>query len=311
MRLLFIGDIVGKPGRSILAENLKRIKSELQIDFVVANGENSAGGNGITKNIACDLFRYGVDVITLGDHLWDQRILESEIDSIENLCRPANIPAGNPGRDFVVIEKNGVKLGVFCLMGQTLMKLKADCPFAAATRMVEKVAPLCDAIFVDFHSETSSEKVSMGWHLDGKVAGVVGTHTHIQTADARVFPQGTAYLSDAGMTGPWESCLGREWKLILDKFIDGRPRQFKMASRDNRICGCVIDFDISKKYANSISTLTYPPFLSSGEARRAANADYAAAEVKKEQDIIDAKKLAEVKESIAPAQSDENFTEAD
>lgn len=274
MRLLFIGDIVGKAGRKILSENLARLRSELNLDFIIANAENAAGGNGITKNMANELFRAGVDAITLGDHLWDQRVFESEIDSIENLCRPANIPAGNPGKEFVVLERNSIKLGVFCLMGQTLMKLKADCPFAAANRVIEKLAPECDAMFVDFHSETSSEKVSMGWHLDGRVAGVVGTHTHIQTNDARVFPQGTAFLSDAGMTGPWESCLGRDWRGILDKFIDGRPRRFTMAEFDVRICGCLIDYDVQAHFANSVETFVYPPFLSTGEARKSANEEF-------------------------------------
>jgi len=260
MRILFIGDIVGKSGRRILAEYLPVAIEKHSIDFVVANGENSAGGNGITKNMAEELKRMGVDAITLGDHLWDQRCLLTEIDSIDNLCRPANIPPNNPGKDFVIIEKNGKKLGVFCLLGQTLMKIKADCPYREASRVVEKITPLCDAILLDFHAETSSEKVSMGWHLDGKVATVVGTHTHIPTNDARVFPQGTAFLTDAGMTGPWNSCLGRKWETILEKFIDGRPRQFTMAEGDERICGCIIDYDETEKHANSIETFIYPPF---------------------------------------------------
>ena len=173
MRLFFIGDIVGKPGRKILTENLSSIKEKLGIDVVVANGENSAGGNGISKNMADELFRCGIDAITLGDHIWDQRCFENEIDSLEKVCRPANIPHSNPGRDFVVVEKNGIKVGIFSLLGQTLMKIKADCPFAAAERMVEKMKPFCDIIFLDFHAETSSEKVSMGWHLDGKIQAIV------------------------------------------------------------------------------------------------------------------------------------------
>ncbi len=210
MRIFFIGDIVGKPGRKIVAENLPSIREKLNADFVVANGENSAGGNGITKNMAEKLFRAGIDALTLGDHIWDQRCFEGEIDSLENLCRPANIPRDNPGREFVVVERNGMKLGVFCLLGQTLMKIKSDCPFAAASRVVDELAPLCDAVMLDFHAETSSEKVSMGWHMDGKIQALVGTHTHIPTNDARILPQGLAFLSDAGMTGPWTSCLGAD-----------------------------------------------------------------------------------------------------
>ncbi len=265
MRLFFIGDIVGKAGRQIVTDNLASIKETLNIDIVIANGENAAGGNGITKRMAEELFRAGVDAITLGDHVWDQRCFESEIDSIKNLCRPANVHSHNPGRDFLIIEKNGVKLGIFSLLGQTLMKIKSDCPFTAATRMVERLKPNCDIMFLDFHAETSSEKVSMGWHLDGIVQAVVGTHTHIPTNDARIFPKGTAFLSDAGMTGPWNSCLGRKWEVILQKFIDGRPRAFTMAAGDERLCACVIDIDVPTKRATFIEPFITPPFLNTAE----------------------------------------------
>jgi len=262
MRIFFIGDIVGKPGRKLLADNLQNIKESLNIDLVIANGENSAGGNGITKNMADDLFRYGVDAITLGDHIWDQRCFESEIASIEKLCRPANIPHGNPGREYVILEKNNVKLGVFSLLGQTLMKIKSDCPFTAATRMIGVLKPLCDLIFLDFHAETTSEKTAMAWHLDGKAQVVIGTHTHIPTSDARIFPNGLAYQTDAGMTGPWNSCLGRKWEPILNKFITGRPQNFVMAEGDDHICGCVIDIDTITKKATKIVSYIYPPFNS-------------------------------------------------
>lgn len=260
MRIFFIGDIVGKPGRKVLADNLPVIREKLGADFVIANGENAAGGNGITKNMAEDLFRYGVDAITLGDHIWDQRCFEGEIESMENICRPANLPKSNPGKTYLILEKNGEKLGVFSLLGQTLMKIKANCPFAAAGEMIDRIKPLCDAIFLDFHAETTSEKVSMAWHLDGRAQAVVGTHTHIPTNDARIFPKGLAFLSDAGMTGPWTSCLGRKWEVILQRFIDGRPRAFLMAEGDPRICGCVIDIDIPARKAVSIESFIYPPF---------------------------------------------------
>ncbi len=260
MRIFFIGDIVGKPGRKILGENLPRILSELKIDFAIANGENAAGGNGITKNMAEELFRYGIDAITLGDHIWDQRCFESEIETIPNVCRPANLPSNNPGKNYLILEKNGMKLGVFALLGQTLMKIKANCPFAAAGEMIDRIKPLCDAIFLDFHAETSSEKVSMAWHLDGRAQAVVGTHTHIPTNDGRIFPKGLAYLTDAGMTGPWTSCLGRKWEIVLQRFIDGRPRAFLMAEGDSRICACVIDIDVATRKAVSIEPFIYPPF---------------------------------------------------
>ena len=224
-------------------------------------------------------------MITLGDHIWDQRCFEGEIASIDRLCRPANVPHSNPGRDFVVVEKNGMKLGVFSLLGQTLMKIKSDCPFAAASRMYDKVAPLCDAVFLDFHAETTSEKVSMAWHLDGRAQAVVGTHTHIPTNDARIFPKGLAFLSDAGMTGPWHSCLGRKWEPILQKFIDGRPRPFVMAEGDDRICAVIIDIDTEKKRAVFVEPFIYPPFPNSAElwqkAKEAEAAERAAKEAAK------------------------------
>ncbi len=267
MRILFIGDIVAKSGRRILSERLKEIRENLKIDIVIANGENAAGGNGITKNIAETMFRYGIDAITLGDHTWDQRCFENEIDSIENLCRPANIPEGNPGKDYVIVEKDGIKLGVFNLLGQTLMKIKSECPFAAADRMIEKLSPLCDVIFLDFHAETTSEKVSMAWHLDGRAHAVIGTHTHIPTNDARIFPQGLAFQTDAGMTGPWNSCLGREWSNILQRFKDGRPHQFLVAEGDDKICATIIDIDTSLKKATSIQPYIYPPFQNTSEVK--------------------------------------------
>ena len=260
MRIFFIGDIVGKPGRKVLADNLPAIREKLGADFVIANGENAAGGNGITKNMAEDLFRYGVDAITLGDHIWDQRCFEGEIESMENICRPANLPKSNPGKTYLILEKNGEKLGVFSLLGQTLMKIKANCPFAAAGEMIDRIKPLGDAIFLDFPAETTSDNVSLAWHLDGRAQAVVGTHTHIPTNDARIFPKGLAFLSDAGMTGPWTSCLGRKWEVILQRFIDGRPRAFLMAEGDPRICGCVIDIDIPARKAVSIESFIYPPF---------------------------------------------------
>ncbi|MFI3291532.1 MAG: TIGR00282 family metallophosphoesterase [Opitutales bacterium] len=258
MRIFFIGDVVGNAGRRILAENLKDIVSKEKIDLVICNGENAAGGSGITKNIAQKLFSYGIDVITLGDHLWDQRCLEAEIDSIDNMCRPANIPPDNKGKEYIIIEKNGLKVGVFGLLGQTLVKIKADCPFRGADRMYEELKDKCDIIFLDFHAETTSEKVAMAYHLNGRVQAVIGTHTHVPTCDGRILSCGTAFMSDAGMTGPWDSCLGRSVEPILAKFLDGRPRQFTVAQDDLRICACIVD--IEDKKAVSIKNYIYPDF---------------------------------------------------
>lgn len=268
MNILCIGDVVGKPGRQVLTDFLSKIKEKFDISLVVANSENSAGGSGITKNMAESITRAGVDVITLGDHIWDQRCFEGEIDSIENLCRPSNLPPTNPGKKYVFIEKNGLRFAVFSLLGQTLMKIKADCPFRAALACMDELEGKCDAVILDFHAETSSEKISMANLVDGRVAIMFGTHTHIPTADARIFPKGLAYISDLGMTGPWDSCLGRDKNAVLQRFLDGMPRAFTVAQDDVHICGCLVDFDESAKKARSIKSFIYPPFGESLPERR-------------------------------------------
>ena len=260
MRVLFLGDIVGKAGRKILTAELANIREQYGIDAVVANAENAAGGNGISKKMSEELFRAGVDAITLGDHVWDQRCFEAEIDSLERVCRPANLPPDNPGRAYVILEVGGRKLAVFSLLGQTLMKIKADCPFRKASELSEQLASNADWILLDFHAETTSEKVCMGYHMDGKISAVIGTHTHIPTSDARLLKNGTAFMTDAGMTGPWDSCLGRTVEPILARFIDGRPRHFLVAENDVRICGCIIDLDDSSPKARKIEAFVFPPF---------------------------------------------------
>lgn len=258
MRILCIGDIVGKPGRQAIFDFLPKIKEELAIDFVVANAENSAGGSGITKNMADYLTRAGVNAITLGDHIWDQRCFEREIGTIENLCKPSNLPPENPGKNYVFAECKGLKIAVFSLLGQTLMKIKADCPFRAANKAMEELANEADIIILDFHSETSSEKISMGNLLDGRATIVYGTHTHVPTADARILKKGTAYISDLGMTGPWDGCLGRDKDAVLQRFLDGRPRAFAVAENDVHICGCIVEIDESTKKPTSIKSFIFP-----------------------------------------------------
>lgn len=268
MNILCIGDVVGKPGRQVLTDFLQKIREKFDISLVVANSENAAGGSGITKNMAEAISRAGVDVITLGDHIWDQRCFEGEIDSIENLCRPSNLPPANPGKKYVFVEKNGLRFAVFSLLGQTLMKIKADCPFRAALACLDELEGKCDAAILDFHAETSSEKISMANLVDGRVAIMFGTHTHIPTADARIFPNGLAYISDLGMTGPWDSCLGRDKNAVLQRFLDGRPRAFAVAQDDVHICGCLVDFDEGAKKARSIKSFIYPAFGESLPERR-------------------------------------------
>ncbi len=241
-RLLFIGDIVGRPGRDLIRERLPKLREELGADFVVANGENAAAGAGITATIAHELLASGVDVVTLGDHVWDQRGFDKEIVGLDKVCRPANLPSQCPGRTFIVVEKDGVRLGICTLLGSAFMKIEADSAFHMIDAFIEKIKGQCDALLVELHAEATSEKVAMGWYLDGRATLVAGTHTHIPTADEIVLPRGTAYITDVGMTGPYQSILGREVAGVLGRFLDGMPRRWEIASGDMRLCGCVVDF---------------------------------------------------------------------
>jgi metallophosphoesterase (TIGR00282 family) len=256
LKLLFIGDIVGRPGRDILAEKLPRIRQEHGIDFVIANAENAAAGAGITGTIAKSILESGVDAITLGDHVWDQRGWENEIVEIERVCRPANLPRSNPGWDHLIIEARGFRVAVFTVLGRSFMNMKADCPFLAADRMIEQLKAQADAIVVEIHAEATSEKQAMGWHLDGRVTAVLGTHTHVPTADASVLPKGTAFMCDVGMTGPYASVLGREVRPVVERFIDGMPRRFEVATGDVRLSGALIEIQASNANARKIELLT-------------------------------------------------------
>lgn len=256
LKLLFIGDIVGRPGRDILAEKLPRVRTEHSVDFVIANGENAAAGAGITGAIAKSILGSGVDAITLGDHVWDQRGWENEIGQIEHVCRPANLPRSNPGWDHLIIEKRGFRVAVFTVLGRTFMGMKADCPFLCADRMIAQLKGQADAIIVEIHAEATSEKIALGWHLDGRVTAVLGTHTHVPTADARVLPKGTAFMCDVGMTGPYAGVLGREVAPVVAKFLDGMPRRFEVATDDVRISGALIEISPAMARAEKIALLT-------------------------------------------------------
>ena len=258
MRLLFIGDIVGSPGREVVARRLPELRAELGLDLVIANAENSAAGAGMSAKIAPELLANGVDAITLGDHVWDVKGFAGEIDGLEKVCRPANLSPNAPGRRFLVVEADGFRLGVATILGRTFMKVPADDPYRAADALLKELAPQCDAVFVEMHAEATSEKIAMGWYLDGRALGVVGTHTHVPTADARVLPRGTAYHTDAGMTGPYESVLGREIQPILAKLLDGLPRRWPVAQGDVRLCGTLIDFDPAGNYATRCETFSCP-----------------------------------------------------
>jgi 2',3'-cyclic-nucleotide 2'-phosphodiesterase len=228
MRILFIGDIVGKPGRAGLAQAMPRLRSEHSPDLIIANGENTAGGLGITEGTAAELFELGVDAITLGNHAFRHRDVYEYLDREERIVRPANYMKSSPGRGATVVEAGGHRLGIINLSGQVQMRA-ARSPFQEADATLDGLEGRADAFFVDFHAEVTSEKVAMGWHLDGRVGAVVGTHTHVPTADARVLPNGTAFISDVGMTGSRDSVLGVRWEQALEGFRTQLPVRFTTA----------------------------------------------------------------------------------
>lgn len=256
MRLMFIGDVVGRPGRSALKRHLGRLRESHRVDVVVANGENAAGGAGLTGAIARELMDYGVDAITLGDHVWDQKGFDREIGDLERVCRPANLPEVCPGRTFLELQTPVGLIAIFTVLGRQYMKIRAECPFLTADGMLAALSRGAAAILVEIHAEATSEKIAMGWHLDGRATVVVGTHTHVQTADSQILPRGTAYLTDAGMTGPHASVLGREVEPVVSSFLDGMPRRFKVAEEDLRINGLVVEVDPETRLARSVKAFS-------------------------------------------------------
>lgn len=256
MKLLFIGDIVGKPGRKAVRYFLPRLRETLGLDFIVANGENSAGGSGITPATASEIFEAGVDVITCGDHLWDQREVVSLLNNEPRFVRPENYPEETPGQGFCVQQIGDLPpIGVLNLQGQTFMK-PIENPFYAADAAVDELREQTPIILVDMHAETTSEKIAMGRFLDGRVSAVIGTHTHVQTADEHIFPGGTAFLCDAGCTGPQESILGREIEPIIQRFLTYQPQRFAVASKRVTLNGAVIDIDELSGKATSIERVS-------------------------------------------------------
>ena len=243
VKLLFIGDVIGKPGRDALSRELHRIVDRHRVDLVIANGENAAGGFGLTAETAQELFKCGVQLITSGNHIWDKKDALEYIKREERIVRPANYPEGTPGRGTTIVRTpGGVKIGILNLEGRVFMN-NLDCPFRCADREIAKLKEETQIIFVDFHAEATSEKVSLGWYLDGRVCAVIGTHTHVQTADERILTAGTAYLTDAGMTGAFDSVIGVKKEEAIMKFLTQRPSKFEVAKKDIRINGAVIEVD--------------------------------------------------------------------
>ena len=255
MNLLFIGDIFGRPGRDLVRTGLHALVAHHDIDLVIANGENAAGGNGITREIGDSLLSQGVDVITSGNHIWDKKEVFDYIAVEPRLLRPANYPDA-PGRgSYVARTGDGRSVGVLNLMGRVHMG-NLDDPFRTAEREIAALSARTRVIFVDFHAEATSEKIAMGWFLDGRVTAVVGTHTHVQTADNRVLPKGTAYLTDVGMTGPHDGVIGVEKAPVIDRFLTGMPTRFESASGDPTLHAVIVAADDSTGRATKITRLS-------------------------------------------------------
>ena len=243
MRIAMVGDVIGRPGRAAFAKYTAQLRKEKKVDIVVVNGENSAGGKGITRKALDELLHAGADVVTSGNHIWDKKDVLEFIDQEPFLIRPANYPEGAPGKGWCIYPWRAKNIGVMNLSGRAFMP-PMDCPFQKVEDILREMKDKCDILLLDFHAETTSEKMAMGWYLDGRVNGVVGTHTHIQTADERVLPQGTAYITDLGMVGPWNSILGVKTEIILQKFTTAMPCRFDLEESGPMVYSAlIVDID--------------------------------------------------------------------
>ncbi|MBI5050118.1 MAG: TIGR00282 family metallophosphoesterase [Nitrospirae bacterium] len=255
MKILFIGDIVGKPGRKALKEGLSRIAEKVKADFVIANVENAAGGFGITQEVGEEIFSLGVDVLTSGNHIWDKKEAVTYITRESRLLRPANYPEGVPGHGSLVVKSQGAdKVAVLNISGRVFMS-PMDCPFKAAKAAVKKLKEETNIIIIDFHAEATSEKIAFGRFLDGDVSAVIGTHTHVQTADETILPQGTAYITDVGMTGPLDSVIGIKKEQIIEKFLTQIPVRFETAKGPTILAAVIIDINPTTGRAAGIQRL--------------------------------------------------------
>jgi 2',3'-cyclic-nucleotide 2'-phosphodiesterase len=257
MRILFIGDIVGSPGRRIVLERVGDIVANEQADLVIANGENAASGFGITPRLTEELLSAGIEVLSGGNHIWDRREILDFIQREPRLLRPANFPAASPGSGlFCGTSRQGTPYAVLCLQGRIFMAANDD-PFSAADRELAKLPPETKVIVVDMHAEATSEKLAMGWYLDGRVSAVVGTHTHVATADEQILPGGTAYITDVGMTGPHDSVIGMEKGAVIKRFLDGMPVRFEVATGDLQMNAVLIEVDSISGRAVSVARRRY------------------------------------------------------
>lgn len=254
MKLLFIGDIVGSPGRTMVKEYLPKLKNKYNPTVTIINGENAAGGRGITSKIYKGFLDAGAQVVTMGNHMWDQKDIFEFIDDADYLLRPANFPNENPGRGMVILNVNDIEIAIMNLQGRTFLPA-IDCPFRKAWELVEEVREHTPIIFVDFHAEATSEKQAMGWFLDGHVSAVVGTHTHVQTADNRILENGTAYISDVGMTGPYDGILGMDREGVLKKFTTNLPAKFEVMKGRMQLSAVCVTIDPKTGRSTSIERI--------------------------------------------------------
>ena len=255
MRVLFIGDVVGRIGRQCVRDLLERVKENYCIDFTIANGENAAGGTGITRKVANELYSYGVDLLTMGNHVWDNKDIFNFIDQEERMVRPANYPLGTPGVGSRIIKVKNNSIGIINLLGRVFLP-PMECPFRAAERAINEVRNITPNIIVDFHAEATSEKIALAWFLKGRVSAVLGTHTHVQTADERILEGHTAVISDVGMTGPYDSVIGVESDLVIEKFLTQLPVRFEVARGENaQFNAVVIEIDTETGKAIEISRI--------------------------------------------------------
>jgi len=256
LRILCLGDIVGRPGRQVVHQRLPQLVRQHNVDLVIANAENIAGGSGITTNLFHKVRAYGVDVVTLGDHVYKKADIIPTMQTSERIVRPANLAASAAGRGFTVVTTNsGVQVGVFCLLGRIFMNLPSDDPFAAADRVLQQLPSQVRVCICDIHAEASSEKVAMGHHLDGRCSFIFGTHTHIPTADAKILPGGSAFISDLGMCGPYDSVLGRRKDRVVKFMTTNMPQPFDVATGDVRLCGVLAEIDPETGRAVSIERI--------------------------------------------------------
>ena len=260
MKVLFIGDIVGKPGRRALHSFLRRAQEEHDVMLTIANGENSAGGFGITPSVADELFQSGIDVITTGNHVWDKREALTLLPKENRILRPLNYPPGTPGVGSVVVKSaDGNRVAILNIEGRVFMR-PGDCPFRAVESEIAAIAAKTPTIIVDFHAEATSEKLAMGWFLDGKASAVFGTHTHVQTSDERILPGGTAYITDVGMTGPSESVIGVKHDIVIRRFLSALPERFETAKNYPQFQAVVTDIDPANGRAKSIVRLNFTDY---------------------------------------------------